>query len=143
MTDALSTQAVLVSVFFSAFVSSTVLPGASEAVLIAGAKAGHALMPLWLVASLGNTLGGVSSWWLGRWIAHYRPARFGHDPRRARALAWLQRWGWPGLLLSWLPIIGDPLCVAAGWLRLNIYWSVFAIALGKTARYAVLLLVLA
>jgi membrane protein YqaA with SNARE-associated domain len=55
-----------------------------------------------------------------------------------RALAWVRRWGSPVLLLSWVPVIGDALCVAAGWLRLNIWWSVLFMALGKFGRYYIL-----
>ena len=81
------------------------------------------------VATLGNTLGGMSSYLIGRLIPTTSPLK---------GLATLQRWGSPALLLSWVPIIGDPLCVAAGWLRLNAWWSVLFIALGKFARYWVI-----
>lgn len=131
------------SLFLSAFISSTLLPGSSEAVLIAALKAGHAPLLLWWVASVGNTLGGMTSWLLGYWIAKRRPARILKDPARRRALRRLRRWGWPVLLFSWVPLIGDPLCVAAGWLRLHPLISVLAIAVGKGVRYAVLVAVVA
>ncbi|MEJ2552717.1 MAG: DedA family protein [Gammaproteobacteria bacterium] len=126
--------------FLSAFLSSTLLPGGSEAVLVllAAKGAGDKLLLL-AVATLGNTLGGMSSWLLGRIIAWRFPARR-FAAKEQRAIARIRRWGSPVLLLSWLPVVGDPLCLAAGWLR--IYWlpSLGFIAAGKAARYAVLLL---
>ena len=64
--------------------------------------------------------------------------RQGRRELRGRPLDWLRRWGAPALLLSWVPVIGDALCVAAGWLRLSAGWSVFFMALGKFARYYVI-----
>lgn len=126
--------------FLSAFVSSTLLPGSSEAVLLllaAGTTADKLL--LLSVATLGNTLGGMSSWALGRFIAWRFPARRLAD-KEQRAIARIQRWGSPALLLSWLPVVGDPLCLAAGWLRVPWLPSLLFIAAGKAGRYAVLLL---
>jgi len=126
--------------FLSAFISSTLLPGGSEAVLIllAAESTGDKLVLL-AVATLGNTLGGMSSWALGRFIAWRFPSRR-FAAKEQRAIARLQRWGSPILLLSWLPVIGDPLCLAAGWLRIHWLSSLVFIAVGKAARYAVLLL---
>jgi membrane protein YqaA with SNARE-associated domain len=126
--------------FLSAFISSTLLPGGSEAVLVllAAESAGDKLVLL-AVATLGNTLGGMSSWALGRFIAWRFPSRR-FAAKEQRAIARLQRWGSPILLLSWLPVIGDPLCLAAGWLRIHWLSSLVFIAVGKAARYAVLLL---
>ena len=120
----------LLSLFFGSFFAATLLPGGSEAVLFGVLK----LHPdqLWAalaVATLGNTLGGMSSWLIGRLIPPTRPLK---------GLEIVRRWGSPVLLLSWVPVIGDPLCVAAGWLRLNPWWSVLFIALGKFARYWVI-----
>jgi len=126
--------------FLSAFVSSTVLPGGSEAVLmlLAAESAGDKLVLL-TVATLGNTLGGMTSWALGRVIAWRFPARR-IAAKEQRAIARIRRWGSPALLLSWLPVIGDPLCLAAGWLRVHWLTSLSFIAIGKALRYAVLLL---
>jgi membrane protein YqaA with SNARE-associated domain len=126
--------------FLSAFISSTLLPGGSEAVLVllAAESAGDKLVLL-AVATLGNTLGGMSSWALGRFIAWRFPARR-FAAREQRAIARLQHWGSPALLLSWLPVVGDPLCLAAGWLRIHWLPSLVFIAVGKAGRYAVLLL---
>jgi membrane protein YqaA with SNARE-associated domain len=126
--------------FLSAFVSSTLLPGGSEAVLLLlAAKSSADKLLLLAVATAGNTLGGMSSWALGRFIAWRFPARQVAD-KHQQAVARLQRWGSPALLLSWLPVIGDPLCLAAGWLRMHWLLSLLFIAAGKAGRYAVLLL---
>jgi len=126
--------------FLSAFISSTLLPGGSEAVLVLlAAESGTDKLLLLAVATLGNTLGGMSSWALGRVIVWRFPARR-FAAKEQRAIARLQRWGSPALLLSWLPVVGDPLCLAAGWLRIHWLPSLVFIAVGKAARYAVLLI---
>lgn len=125
--------------FISAFISSTLLPGGSEALLLMLAMNGaHDAWLLLGVATAGNSLGGMSSWLLGRWLIYRFPL---HQlaPGRQRAVVRLQRYGSPLLLLSWLPLIGDPLCVAAGWLKISPLWSLFFITLGKGGRYALLL----
>jgi membrane protein YqaA with SNARE-associated domain len=133
------------SLFVSAFLSSTLLlPGGSEAVLAyLATDEQHLPLTLLLVATLGNTLGGMTSWGIGRLIAIKYPARGLVKPAHLKAIARLQRWGSPLLLFSWLPVIGDPLCVAAGWLRLRWWLSLLFIGAGKAARYAVILYVLA
>jgi membrane protein YqaA with SNARE-associated domain len=78
------------------------------------------------VATAGNTLGGLTSYLVGRLFPR---------PRENRALAWLARYGPAALLLSWVPVIGDGLCVAAGWLRQNVALAATFIATGKFARY--------
>lgn len=125
--------------FVSSFISSTLLPGGSELLLLyLGQQGGHSLMVLWVVATVGNTLGGVTSWGIGVVLALRFPFSALSKPRR-RAVARLRRLGPPVLLLSWLPIIGDPLCVAAGWLRIHWLTALILIGLGKGARYGVLL----
>lgn len=118
------------ALFVSSFLAATLLPGGSEAVLFGVLK----LHPgqFWAalaVATLGNTLGGLSSYLIGRLIPPGKPLK---------GLATVQRWGSPALLLSWVPLLGDPLCVAAGWLRLNAWWCALFIAVGKFARYWVI-----
>ena len=120
-------SASLWTLFVSSFLAATLLPGGSEVVLFGLLK----LHPgqLWAalaVATLGNTLGGMSSYLIGRLIP---------QKQAMKGLAAVQRCGASILLLSWVPIVGDPLCVAAGWLRLNPWWSALCIALGKFARY--------
>ena len=122
--DALTSLAAL---FTSSFLAATLLPGGSEAVLFGVLKLHPGqFWPALAVATLGNTLGGMSSYLIGRIIPQTSPIK---------GLAKVQEWGSPALLLAWVPIIGDPLCVAAGWLRLNPWLSALFIAIGKFARY--------
>jgi membrane protein YqaA with SNARE-associated domain len=133
-------DASLWSLFVSAFLASTLLPGGSEAVLAyLASNETHSPLMLLLVAAVGNTLGGMTSWGIGRLIAYKYPARELLKPAHQQAVDRIQRWGSPLLLLSWLPVIGDPLCVAAGWLRIPWLLSLVFIGVGKTARYAVIL----
>jgi membrane protein YqaA with SNARE-associated domain len=113
--------------FSSSFLAATLLPGGSEAVLF-GVLRLHPeqFWPALGAATLGNTLGGLSSYLIGRIL----PQKNG-----LRGLPALRKYGTPALLLSWVPILGDPLCVAAGWLRLDPWLSALFIALGKFARY--------
>jgi len=127
------------SLFASAFLSATLLPGGSELVLALLADANnHNGLLLLAVASAGNTLGGMTSWLIGRLIPPGRLQRPGLHPSIDR----IRKYGRPVLLLSWVPIIGDPLCVAAGWLRVSWQWALLYIAIGKIARYAVVLLLI-
>lgn len=122
--------------FASAFVSATLLPGGSEAVLAYLAHADqHAPLTLLAVASAGNTLGGMSSWLIGRLLPAGRLQR----PELHPAIERIRRYGSPVLLLSWAPVIGDPLCAAAGWLRISWHRALLFIAAGKIARYSVVL----
>lgn len=126
------------SLFAASFLAATLLPGGSE-LLYAGLLLHGADDPLALlaVATLGNTLGGLTSFGLGRYLAQRRPAErlaAGH----AAALARVRRHGAPALLASWVPVLGDPLCVAAGWLGIGWAAATLWIALGKCARYTAL-----
>ena len=126
--------------FFSAFLSSTILPGTSEVMLGALAMQGqNASWSLLAVATLGNTLGGMSSWGLGRLLSWRYPMTDLTKSAHRRAVDRLRQWGSPALLLSWVPFLGDPLCVAGGWLRIPWLVSLVYIGLGKGIRYAVLL----
>jgi membrane protein YqaA with SNARE-associated domain len=125
-----SGEAGLAALFVSSFLSATVLPGNSEAVLFAVLRAypsqfGAALA----LATLGNTLGSMTTYGLGRLV-----------PQRATAgasLSWVRRYGAAALLLAWLPVAGDALCLAAGALRVRWGAALAAIAAGKLARYLV------
>ena len=131
------------SLFLSAFLSSTVLPGSSEVVLavIANQKTYNPLMLL-SVATAGNTLGGMSTWGLGWVISWKYPFSRLSKPNQERAIKRIQRWGSPALLFSWVPVVGDPLCLAAGWLRVNGWVALVFIGMGKALRYAVILAVI-
>ena len=126
--------------FLSAFLSATLLPGGSEVLLALLVREGEIPAPaLWAVATAGNVLGSLVTFAMGRLLARRVGRRLLDDPRHARALARLRRWGVAALLLAWVPVVGDPLCLAAGWARISLPWSALYIALGKASRYAVLL----
>lgn len=130
--------------FLSSFISSTVFPGGSEVVLVL--LANNPQHDPWLllgIASLGNTLGGLSTWLLGYLLARRFPIEQHLSPDRQRAVTRLRAWGSPALLLSWLPVVGDTLCFAAGYLRMPFLLSLFFLALGKTVRYAILIIAFA
>lgn len=129
-----------IGLFFSALISSTLLPGGSE-VLLAWlvSEAKHPLWLLWGSATAGNVLGSLLTWGMGFWIAGRYPLRVWEKPQHQRARRWLERYGSFGLLLAWLPIIGDPLCLVAGWLRIGFIASLVMITLGKALRYAVVI----
>lgn len=132
-------QVGLGAVFVVAFVSATLLPLGSEPALFAFIKLHPEMLgPALLVATLGNTLGGVVTWWLG-WLARRGTEKVTHHPANTdgRALRWLQRFGPKACLLSWLPIVGDPLCAVAGWLNLPFWPCVAWMAAGKCARYII------
>jgi len=120
--------------FLAAFIASTLFPASSEAVL-AGLAASGAYDPWTLiaVAGAGNVLGASVNWALGRWAAE---ARWVRDNRQlSRAGSWFQRYGAWSLLFSWLPVIGDPLTLAAGLARLGFLKFLLPVALGKVGRY--------
>lgn len=92
---------------------------------------------LLLAASLGNTLGAVLNWGLGRFCLHWQSKPWFpiNRPNLDRATRWFNRFGKWILLLSWVPVIGDPLTFAAGVLRTNFLWFLILVAFGKTVRY--------
>lgn len=129
--------------FVSAFISSTLLPGGSEAILAYfSQEPEYALSVLVAVATAGNTLGGMSSWGVGRLIAIKYSAERLSKPSQQIAVDRIQKYGSPVLLLSWLPVIGDPLCVAAGWLRIHWLPSLIYIGVGKLLRYLVVVYII-
>ncbi|MBL6599384.1 MAG: DedA family protein [Alphaproteobacteria bacterium] len=130
------------AVFTSAFLAATVLPAASEVILAGTASVeGADVFDLLLVASAGNTLGSVVNWLLGRFLSVWRDRSwFPIKPDAlARATGWFSRFGVWTLLLAWVPVLGDPLTVVAGALRVNFWLFLALVALGKTARYAAVL----
>ncbi len=125
------------ALFASAFTSATILPGTSELGLLAFVRAfPNALWAALALATVGNTLGGLTSYVLGRFVPSAQ-IRLQSAPKVEKVQILLKRYGASILLLSWVPVIGDLLCVAAGWLRLNVWACVLAMAVGKLARYAV------
>ena len=126
----MSDTASLLSLFISSFLAATLLPGGSEAVLFGVLKVYPETVWLALaVATIGNTLGGMVTFGMG-WLVP--------QTQQLKHIEKMRRYGTPALLLSWVPIIGDALCLAAGWLRLNPWKAALFIATGKFARYWVI-----
>ena len=121
----------LSTVFIIAFVSATLLPLGSEPAVFGLAKLNPEMFwPAVLVATLGNTLGGIVDYWIG-----YRAKVAFAKERSSRWFHWLKRYGAKTMLLSWVPGIGDPLCTLAGWLHLPFWPCLMYMAIGKFARY--------
>ncbi len=127
------------TLLFSAFLSATLLPGSSEALLLLRIEQGGDPAALVVVAAVGNLLGSLSTYAIGRGgnLVLQRWLRIDEGALR-RAERWFQRWGTPTLLLAWLPVVGDPLCLAAGLLQVRLWLFTVMVAIGKFARYAVL-----
>ncbi|WP_431223652.1 YqaA family protein [Serratia sp. L9] len=131
-----STLAVM-SLFGSSFLSATLLPGNSEVLLVAlltNSNASPSLLVL--AATLGNTLGGLTNVIIGRLLPALKPQR-----GLETALGWLKRFGPAALLLSWLPVVGDLLCVLAGWLRMPWGSVMLFLCVGKALRYVILTMI--
>ena len=125
----------LSSLFVVSFVSATLLPMGSEPAVFGLIKLSpHLFWPAVGVATVGNTLGGAVTWWMGL-ASHKVVDRYQHSPHHLRALDWLERLGPKACLLAWLPVVGDPLCGVAGWLKLPFWPCVVYMAIGKFARY--------
>lgn len=130
------------SLFLSAFLSATLLPGSSEALLIFLLQDEHySVWLLWCAATLGNVLGSVVNWGLGRFGYHWRHRAWFPVSAAAleRAAGKYQRWGKASLLLAWVPIIGDPLTLIAGFLRTPFIPFILLVSLGKGLRYAIVI----
>lgn len=117
-------------IFLSSFISATVLPGGSELLLFGFLKLHpEQFWPALGFATLGNTLGGMSTYACGRFLPRWQ--RLENLPHKEQ----LERWGSGALILSWVPLIGDALCLAAGWLKLHWLPCLLFMALGKSLRY--------
>ena len=128
----------LSTVFVISFVSATLLPMASEPAVFGLIKNNPALFwPVIATATIGNTLGGALKWGLGL-ASHKVVDKYRHSSTHLRALDWLERIGPKACLLSWLPVLGDPLCAVAGWLQLPFWRCVFYMAIGKFLRYLIM-----
>lgn len=127
--------------FFSALIAATILPMQSEAVLVALiTTTSNPVWALLAVATVGNVMGAVINWVLGRYILRFQTAPwFPASPEKlARAQGWYRRYGRWSLLASWLPVIGDPITVVAGVMREPIAPFVVLVTLAKGTRYLVL-----
>jgi membrane protein YqaA with SNARE-associated domain len=115
--------------FLSSLLGATLLPGGSELVLIGVLKLHPELFwPALLLGTLGNTIGGMISFGMGRMLP---------ESHKLKQVDKVRRYGSPALLFAWAPLVGDALCVAAGWLRLNPYYAVLFMLIGKFIRYGI------
>ena len=140
------TTAGLLSLFVGSLLASTILPGGVEVLLYRMVEAGgYSSLSLLATATVGNTFGGLTTYAAGLLLCHgIAHVSWGRRLRRLfklqqASLDRVRRWGVPCLLFSWMPIIGDPLCLAAGYLRLAFWPSALMIAVGKFLRYLALL----
>lgn len=135
LTDLALPQFGLTTVFVVSLISATLLPMGSEPAVFGLVKLNPDLFwPAVVVATIGNTVGGAITWWMG-YGAETLYERTQHRRLEARALTWLEGFGPRACLLSWLPGVGDPLCAVAGWLKLPFWPCVAYMAVGKFARY--------
>ena len=128
----------LSTVFIVSFISATLLPLGSEPAVFGLIKLNPELF--WaaiLVATTGNTLGGMFSWLVG-FGAHKAVGHKLHSASDVRALRWLKSLGPKACLLAWLPVVGDPLCAMAGWLKLPLWPCALYMLIGKFLRYLVM-----
>jgi membrane protein YqaA with SNARE-associated domain len=126
----------LSTVFVVSLVSATLLPLGSEWVVLGLVKINPQMFwPAVLVATVGNTIGGAISWWMGYGAERAYERVVHHKPHEVRALKWLERFGPKACLLAWLPGVGDPLCAVAGWLKMPFWPCLGYMAIGKFARY--------
>ncbi|MEM5492496.1 YqaA family protein [Hoeflea sp. AS16] len=129
------------SLFLAALLAATLIPAQSESVLgglvVLGEQPVAALVA---VASLGNILGSVLNWLIGRGVERFRDRKWfpASKSQLARAQLRYQRFGYWSLLLAWVPIIGDPLTLVAGIMREPLWRFLILVSIGKTGRYAVL-----
>lgn len=128
----------LSTVFVVSFISATLLPLGSEPIVFGLIKLNPALFwPTIFVATIGNTLGGAVDWWMG-FGAHQVVDKYKRSATHTKALLWLERLGPKACFLSFLPLVGDPLCAVAGWLKLPFWPCLLYMAIGKFLRYAVI-----
>ncbi|OJU50143.1 MAG: hypothetical protein BGO03_09775 [Mesorhizobium sp. 61-13] len=131
----------LAGLFAVAFIAATILPAQSEAALVGLLVLGKQSPALLvIVATFGNVLGSITNWLLGRWIEHYRDKHWFPVSQQTldRATGWYRRWGRWSLLLSWAPLGGDALTVAAGVLRESFWSFLLLVTIAKAGRYIIL-----
>ena len=134
----MSSSATYLSLFLAAFLAATIIPAQSEAGLSALIlTSGNNVILLVAVAAIGNVLGAVVNWYLGRWVNRFSDRRwFPIKPAQlTRATLWYHRYGRWSLLLSWVPFIGDPITIVAGVLREPLLSFILIVSFAKTTRY--------
>ena len=129
--------------FLASFLAATLFPAQSEAVLIGlAATENYSLALLVIVASIGNILGSVLNWWIGRGVERFKDKKWFpvKTSTLEKAQGWYSKYGRWSLLLSWVPFIGDPLTVAAGVMRERLSVFILIVGLAKTTRYILLVM---
>ncbi|MBM7455255.1 membrane protein YqaA with SNARE-associated domain [Oceanisphaera litoralis] len=129
-------------VFASSLLAATIAPFYSEVVLAAVlTRQPDAVLLLWALASVGNTLGSVVNWWLGKYLLHYKHKRWFpiNDKQLDRAQCWFQRFGVWSLLLAWAPVGGDALTFIAGIMKVRLLPFVLLVFIGKSVRYLIVI----
>lgn len=128
----------LSTLFVAAFISATLLPIGSEPALFGLLKLNPDIFwPAVFVATAGNTLGGMLDWWIG-YGAHQVADKYSHSKHHLKALDFLEKLGPKACFLSFLPLVGDPLCAVAGWLRMPFWPCAGYMLVGKFTRYVVM-----
>lgn len=131
----------ILSLFFISLLAATLFPAGSEVLIVALAANGENVWTLWLVATSGNTLGSVINYFLGHYLLHFQNRKwFPVKPHQLeKSQHWFQKYGVWSLLFAWLPIIGDPLTLVAGIMRVKFWIFLLLTMMGKGVRYALLL----
>ncbi len=130
MTDWMTEDAGLAGLFIASFVAATIVPFSSEVVLFGFIKLHPQALPIAIsLATIGNTLGGMTTYLLGR---------IAREPKNFTHIARIRRFGAPALAFAWLPVVGDGLCLAAGWLRVHWVAVAFFQGVGRLLRYIVI-----
>lgn len=130
------------SLFFTAFISATLLPSSSELAMTAMiAKGSYSLWLLWLSATLGNVLGSCVNYWLGTQVMRFKDRKWFPASKKSieKAEKQFNKYGIYSLLFAWLPVVGDPLTVVGGIFRVKFLTFLVLVALGKGARYLAVL----
>ena len=130
------------TLFGVCFLAATLVPFYSEFMVVGMVLGGHDTLAVLMVATVGNTLGSLANWWVGRFLLHFQDRRWfpASERQLATARRWFERYGLWSLLFAWAPVGGDALTLLAGVLRVRLVWFVPLVALGKGLRYLVVIL---
>jgi len=134
---------VYLSLFFTALIAATLFPLSSEALLATLLYQNYSPLLLWLIATMGNSLGSCINWYLGKQCLHWQDKKwFPVKPEQlTRAQIHFQRYGTVSLLFAWLPLVGDPLTFFAGVMRVNFWLFLGLVIIGKALRYGLIILI--